>query len=111
MNGSGAMKAAEAAEGHQPQPLSSSSFHLYSKIPGRTGVLPADTAALVAVAAAYVNVSPQHMLHTLSTLELHLVRVEKAYAGRRTDLHAAVGGALFAINDLPGHTLAASEGV
>ena len=63
----------------------------------RLAALPPDLVALVAVAAAYATVSPRRMLNTLNTLEVHLLRSDKAYVSKRAALHAATGGALFRI--------------
>ena len=61
-------------------------------------LLPADLVALLAVAAAYSGTHPHQMLSSLMKLEAHMVCVEKAYEGKRTELHAAVGGELFKLH-------------
>ncbi len=60
--------------------------------------MPADLAALVAVASAYAAVSPPTMMFALSTIEAHMAQVEVSYQKQRMGLHAAVGGALFALH-------------
>ena len=81
-----------------PKPSASSSdrSHVYIKFT-KFGALPPDLSALVVVAAAYATVSPRHMFNALVSLEGYLVRADKAYVGKRMELHSATGLSLIHI--------------